>query len=221
MTFKKSFLFVSLILATVLNIQAAFAMVGVDEESNWSISNVLSNASKRLGQTRDLMDELKGISPPKTISPAKSVGESAARFFPELSDEVALLYIFPLLCKDELALAELSAVALTCRQGYYLVQDSSLWKPLEKMLKKKSYFTHVLEDDLSRFIKIENKDMPPLALAHALYQRFLIDLPDSEENFTIMLKYIESTKVRIWIYLRRDFSRYIEHQCTLARRAWA
>jgi hypothetical protein len=221
MTFKKSFLFKSLILVAVLNIQSAFAMDGVDEESGWSLPKVLSSANNRLGQVRDLIDELKGISPPKTISPAKSVGGSEIRFFSELSDEVTLLYVFPLLCKDELALAELSAVALTCKQGYHLVQDSSLWKPLEKMLKKKSYFTHVLGDDLSRFIA--NKDLPPLALAHSFYQRFLPDLPQSEENFIIQLKYIEDTKARFWIYLNRECLRCIEEKCARARAkmAWA
>jgi hypothetical protein len=93
-------------------------------------------------------------------------------------------YIFPFLCKDVVALEELYAVALTSRQGYHLVQDSSLWKPLKETLYR-NYFAHVPEDALLSLIK--NQDLPPIALAHILYQRFVIDLTESEQTFEILL----------------------------------
>ncbi len=163
MAFKKSF-FLAILIA-FLNIQFVLAMDKEDEELGWSISNLLNNANKRLGQAADLMDVVNGAGPPESVLP---IQQSTTPFFEELPDDIALC-VFSQLCKTEQPLQELRAVALTCRKGHHLTQDPSLWEPF-----KKTYFADFPVEYMVTLIESTIRQGFPLARTllqqHLTYQ---------------------------------------------------
>lgn len=151
MVFKKSFLFISLILAAIL-IQPAFAMDDAPQEKS-SIHKWLTAGYKTLREMADTIDEIQGCDAP----PPLPIQTSETLFFEGLLDEVTF-HMALQLCQDPQALEGLESIALTCRKGYHLTQSSELWEPL-----KRTYFRHLPQQYIEVLVKGKKEQGFPLA----------------------------------------------------------
>lgn len=159
MVFKKSFLFISLILAATL-IQPAFAMDDATQEKS-SIHKWLTAGYKTLREMADTIDEIQGCDAP----PPLPIRPSETPFFKELPDEVAVRMVFQL-CQDQQALEGLGSIACTCRKGYQLTQRPELWEPL-----KRTYFRHLPKEYME--VLVRGKKEQGFPLARTLLQELL------------------------------------------------
>jgi len=138
----KSFFIIGFILSTTLNFQPASAMDENEEQTQQGKTAVLINPT----MPEDAIDNRPSI-------------------FRNLPKDVSLI-ILSYLCKDELALENLSAVARACHKDNQLSKDTRLWKPLQK-----TYFNHLPEEYVSTLIEDEN--LPPLAQVKSLMECLL------------------------------------------------
>lgn len=153
-------LIASFILSASLNIHPSFATAYVDDETNFLS---VSKAMKIMENVRNLLDDVHGI---EINNPTNlTIQQSDNFFFENIPNDVAL-HILVKLCNNQTAFQDLEIVALTCKQGYHLVQNISLWEPL-----KQTYFGHLPKEYIEVLIKDKKEKNPDLACA--LFQQLL------------------------------------------------
>lgn len=120
---------ISLMLAGSFPIQPSFAIDGEKENTNIVTRGIIS-LSNLMTAAADCMDHLHGID--------LYTAQSDPSFFPALPADEITLNIFLYLYEDKTDIDNLCSVALTCKHGYRLMQDSKFGDLL-----KGAYFGHL------------------------------------------------------------------------------